>query len=38
MNTLGAIFALIGMFHCYDLLNRLIEAIIKHFEGGNEND
>lgn len=26
MNTLGAIFALIGMFHCYDLLNRLMEA------------
>lgn len=33
MNTLGAIFALIGMFHCYNLLYRLIEAIIKHFEG-----
>lgn len=33
MNTLGAIFALIGMFHCYDLLNRLIEAIIEYFGG-----
>lgn len=33
MNTLGAIFALIGMFHCYNLLYRLIEAIIKYFEG-----
>ncbi len=32
MNLAGAIICIIGMFYCYNFLNKLIEAIIEYLE------